>query len=129
MRKPGAYGFWAAYARSKLANILFALELRKRLAAGTGGGGRVVVASLHPGAIKTNLGARGSKQALRTFMHGLFGLFAKVRRPRHSRTFTLYRAYRQLARSSLRSWAPLELAITLNRRQYEYFRYCCCMDD
>ena len=80
MRKPGAYGFWTAYARSKLANILFALELRKRLAAAAaGGGGRVVVVSLHPGAIKTNIGARGSKQALRTFLHGLFGLIARVR--------------------------------------------------
>ena len=78
MRKPGAYGFWTAYARSKLANILFALELRKRLAA-AGGGGGVVVVSLHPGAIKTNIGARGSKQALRTFLHGLFGLIARVR--------------------------------------------------
>ena len=77
MRKPGAYGFWAAYARSKLANILFAVELRKRLAAA---GSRIVVVTLHPGSIKTNIGAHGSKQALRSFTHTVFAIFQKVLR-------------------------------------------------
>ena len=77
MRKPGAYGFWMAYSRSKLANILFAVELRKRLAAV---GSRIVVVTLHPGSIKTNIGAHGSKQALRSFTHAVFGIFQKVLR-------------------------------------------------
>lgn len=45
------YTPWGAYGRSKLANILFALELGKRLE-GTG----VTTYSLHPGVIDTELG-------------------------------------------------------------------------
>jgi retinol dehydrogenase 14 len=44
------YKIMRAYARSKLANVLFTLELAKRLA-GTG----VTVNSLHPGAVATNI--------------------------------------------------------------------------
>ena len=44
------YHPWAAYGQSKLANILFATQLSKRLA-GTG----KTANSLHPGVIKTNL--------------------------------------------------------------------------
>ena len=76
MRKPGAYGSLSAYSRSKLANILFAFELRKRLAAAAGG--RVVVAALHPGAVASNFGVRGSRQALRSLAHLVFVLFGKV---------------------------------------------------
>ena len=52
IEKPKAYGSWSAYARSKQANILFALELRRRLAAA-----RVAahVFALHPGVINTGL--------------------------------------------------------------------------
>lgn len=46
----GGYAIMAAYGRSKLANILFANELARRLA-GTG----VVANSLHPGAVATNI--------------------------------------------------------------------------
>lgn len=45
-----SYWRWIAYGQSKLANILFARELSKRLE-GTG----VTVNSLHPGAVKTGL--------------------------------------------------------------------------
>ena len=45
------YGKWRAYGRSKLANILFARELSKKLE-GTG----VTVNSCHPGAVQTELG-------------------------------------------------------------------------
>lgn len=45
-----SYSAWGAYGRSKLANILFASELNRRLE-GTG----VVAVSLHPGVIKTEL--------------------------------------------------------------------------
>ncbi len=44
------YGIFKAYARSKLANVLFAAELGRRLA-GTG----VTSNSLHPGAVDTNI--------------------------------------------------------------------------
>lgn len=44
-----AYGPWAAYGRSKLANVLFAAELAERFGPG------VHVNALHPGGIATNL--------------------------------------------------------------------------
>lgn len=44
------YDGWAAYAQSKLANLLHAKALAKRLA-----GTNVVVASVHPGWVRTNL--------------------------------------------------------------------------
>ena len=46
----GGYSIMRAYARSKLANVLFAAELARRLA-GTG----VTSNSLHPGAVDTNI--------------------------------------------------------------------------
>ncbi len=46
----GASGWWAAYERSKLANVLFARELARRLA-GTG----VTVNALHPGLVRSQL--------------------------------------------------------------------------
>ena len=45
------YSGWRAYARSKLANILFTYELARRLA-GTG----IVTNALHPGFVATNFG-------------------------------------------------------------------------
>jgi retinol dehydrogenase-14 len=46
----GGYGIMRAYARSKLANVLFTTELARRLA-GTG----VTANCLHPGAVATNI--------------------------------------------------------------------------
>lgn len=46
-----SYARWTAYGQSKLANILFTRELSKRLK-----GTNVTVNSLHPGAVKTELG-------------------------------------------------------------------------
>lgn len=45
------YDAWAAYGRSKTANILFATELDRRLR-----GRRIRVVAVHPGGIKTELG-------------------------------------------------------------------------
>jgi len=47
----GAYSGWSAYRRSKLANILFANELARRLA-----GEAVTSNSLHPGVVATGFG-------------------------------------------------------------------------
>jgi len=48
----------AAYAQSKLAEVVFTEELRRRLAGGAGGGGagkEVVLLSLHPGNVVTDV--------------------------------------------------------------------------
>jgi len=60
------YGAMGAYSNSKLANILFTLELSRRLA-GTG----VVANSVHPGVVATGFGAVG----------GAWGLAWRLARP------------------------------------------------
>src|SRR5262249_17053756 len=49
----GSHGYspWTAYGQSKLANLLFAKELARRLA-----GSKKTSNALHPGVIRTNLG-------------------------------------------------------------------------
>lgn len=59
----GRYDAWAAYAQSKLANVMTALELQRRLQAQ---GSAVLSIAAHPGLARTNLqptsvAARGSK--------------------------------------------------------------------
>ncbi|WP_406126923.1 oxidoreductase [Streptomyces canus] len=54
------YRRWAAYARSKTANLLFVHELARRLAAH---GSDVVAAAAHPGYAATNLQTTGPKMA------------------------------------------------------------------
>ena len=54
----GGYGLMRAYARSKLANVLFTRELARRVA-GTG----VTANSLHPGAVATNIWSHASGYA------------------------------------------------------------------
>ena len=49
----GGYAIMKAYSRSKLANVLFTLELARRLA-GTG----VTASCIHPGAVATNIWSR-----------------------------------------------------------------------
>ncbi len=55
----GGYGTMAAYARSKLGNVLFTNELARRLA-----GRGVTVNSLHPGAVATNIWSHGPRWAV-----------------------------------------------------------------
>jgi retinol dehydrogenase 12 len=62
------YGGYRAYARSKLANILFTYELARRLE-GTG----IVANALHPGFVATNFGRNN-----RSFTAGLFRILQLV---------------------------------------------------
>ena len=66
-----SYGKIKAYSQSKLANVLFARELSKRLI-----GTQVTVNSLHPGVVKTELG-RYIHPAIRTVMQA-FKFFHKT---------------------------------------------------
>jgi len=61
LRASGRYRPWVAYARSKLANVLFALELDRRARAA---GRDLVSVAAHPGVTRTRLGRRGPLQGL-----------------------------------------------------------------
>ncbi|SNZ17217.1 NAD(P)-dependent dehydrogenase, short-chain alcohol dehydrogenase family [Natronoarchaeum philippinense] len=56
--QPDDYDRWAAYGRSKLANVLFAYELDRRLDAT---GANVASTACHPGYAATNLQTRGAE--------------------------------------------------------------------
>ena len=62
LRESPHYRARAAYARSKLANILFTYQLARRLQ-GTG----VTSACVHPGVVRTNFGREGEPVLSRTF--------------------------------------------------------------
>jgi WW domain-containing oxidoreductase len=63
-----SYSPWKAYGQSKLANLLFAKELARRLA-----GSRRTANAVHPGVIHTNL-----SRHLPAAMDALFGFFGKL---------------------------------------------------
>jgi NAD(P)-dependent dehydrogenase (short-subunit alcohol dehydrogenase family) len=65
------YGKWAAYSRSKLANLLFAYELQRRLAAP---GSRAISVAAHPGYAATNLQLAGPQMEGSTLNAGLMRL-------------------------------------------------------
>jgi NAD(P)-dependent dehydrogenase (short-subunit alcohol dehydrogenase family) len=54
------YNRWAAYCQSKLANLLFSLELQRRLAEARQ---QTIALSAHPGGTRTDLGSEGSALA------------------------------------------------------------------
>ena len=63
------YGKWSAYGRSKLANLLFAYELQRRLDdAGIAG---LTSIGCHPGYAATNLQYRGPEEAGSTLRYGM----------------------------------------------------------
>jgi NAD(P)-dependent dehydrogenase (short-subunit alcohol dehydrogenase family) len=67
-----SYNRWAAYQQSKLANLLFTLELQRRL---TAAGSRVRALAAHPGYTATNLqfhSERGLEDRLSTIGNRLF---------------------------------------------------------
>lgn len=68
-----SYNAWTAYGQSKLANILFASELNRRLQEA---GVQVTANSLHPGVIQTELG-RHQNRFLMSIYFTLGALFTK----------------------------------------------------
>jgi NAD(P)-dependent dehydrogenase (short-subunit alcohol dehydrogenase family) len=60
LQRANGYGKWDAYARSKLANLLFAFELDRRLDAA---GESALATAAHPGYAATNLQLRGPEMA------------------------------------------------------------------
>ncbi|MCX5986188.1 MAG: SDR family oxidoreductase [Chloroflexi bacterium] len=66
------YSGWRAYAQSKLANILFTVELARQLA-GTG----VTANALHPGFVASNFGMSGAQSPVMSIGMRLARLFAR----------------------------------------------------
>ncbi|MET4638024.1 oxidoreductase [Mycetocola sp. 2940] len=64
----------AGYAQSKLANLLFTLELQRRL---TAAGSSVVATAAHPGMAATNLNSSSTNVALNLFAKVVVALFAQ----------------------------------------------------
>ena len=63
------YGLWSAYCQSKLANLLFAFALQRKIdAAGLG----VLSVAAHPGFAATNLAAAGPRMGGHRFLERLF---------------------------------------------------------
>lgn len=58
LRGTAGYNRWAAYSQSKLANLLFAYELQRRL---TAAGAEAISVGCHPGYAATNLQAAGPR--------------------------------------------------------------------
>ncbi len=69
LQSEASYSAWAAYGQAKLANLLFAFELQRRLVAL---GAPTTSSAAHPGAASTNLGGEPS---------GLLGRALSVARP------------------------------------------------
>jgi NAD(P)-dependent dehydrogenase (short-subunit alcohol dehydrogenase family) len=65
------YGRWGAYGQSKLANLLFAYELQRRLAS-TGAG--TISVACHPGYAATELQFAGARMERSAFMERIFAL-------------------------------------------------------
>jgi NAD(P)-dependent dehydrogenase (short-subunit alcohol dehydrogenase family) len=68
------YRRWGAYAQSKLANLLFTLELQRRL---TAVGSRVIATAAHPGYAATNLQFHSGRRAIEVFSRIGNRLFAQ----------------------------------------------------
>ena len=65
------YRKWLAYGQSKLANLLFCLELHRRLEKA---GAKVMSVACHPGYAATNLQAAGPKMAGSSMMESVMGI-------------------------------------------------------
>jgi len=65
------YGKWRAYGQSKLANLLFTLELERRIQAHAA---KLMAVACHPGYAATNLQAAGPKLAGAAFVESMFSV-------------------------------------------------------
>lgn len=65
------YSKWRAYGQSKLANLLFTLELQRRIEAR---GAKILAVACHPGYAATNLQAAGPQMEGSAFMESLFSV-------------------------------------------------------
>ena len=72
LHRERSYGKWEAYGQSKLANLLFAYELQRRLE--SAGVTDTISVACHPGYAATNLQYRGPKQEGSTLRMGLMKL-------------------------------------------------------
>lgn len=72
MFEKGGYSPFKSYARSKLSNVLFTLELSKRIQMA---GKNIIVVAAHPGVAKTGLFDRDKQNTILTNMFNLFGRF------------------------------------------------------
>lgn len=89
------YGFAESYGQSKLANLLFTLELEHRLHQA---GSRVVSLAAHPGYSATNLGTQGQHRALVAAANLAGRLFAQT--SEHGALPTLFAATHDLPGAS-----------------------------
>jgi len=79
LNRENSYGKWEAYGQSKLANLLFAYELQRRLEAA---GADAISVACHPGYAATNLQYRGPREAGSRLR---LGLMKAATRSSHSR--------------------------------------------
>jgi NAD(P)-dependent dehydrogenase (short-subunit alcohol dehydrogenase family) len=74
---PKEYSFAKEYAKSKLMNVLFTKELAKRVAQKN-----IIVAAVHPGVVKSNIGADSIENQVIKFLYTIlmsivFGIFGR----------------------------------------------------
>lgn len=73
-RRSGRYPKWQAYAQSKLANLIFAIELQRRLTAAGIGAERLISVAAHPGYAATHLQTAGAKMTGNHIAAAVFGV-------------------------------------------------------
>ncbi len=96
------YSSWTAYGQSKLANLLFARELAKRLAPGQ------TANSVHPGVINTNLGRHMAGTVQRVM--GLLGPMFQKSIPQGAATEVLVAVHPAAAKITGQYWADCNVA-------------------
>src|SRR5208282_4044606 len=69
------YRKWRAYGQSKLANLLFAFELQRRIEAA---GAKLISVACHPGYAATNLQAMGPRMSGSAMMETIWGLLNRL---------------------------------------------------
>jgi NAD(P)-dependent dehydrogenase (short-subunit alcohol dehydrogenase family) len=70
-----SYNKWAAYGQSKLANLLFAFELQRRLEKN---GYKIISVGCHPGYAATNLQSKGAEMSNNPLLAGIMKIGNKI---------------------------------------------------